>query len=275
MKKKLEVLGVLLFAGFSFYYTEKVSNLIRNNDPLMNEIRNNEGDMIVSKIEPVLLEDEYITGINGCQVDEKESYNKMKTVGHYKEELLVMKEDEIEEETDKYIIGGNREKRNVSIILLKNSEVINNFALKNNTKLNYFLDGEYIKTNAPKLIDISKIINIYNYGRNNSYSDKYIIYDNELIKTNFNNKSDYCLVTKKDINTLKTCTSSNMKTIKTDIIKNDILTYIKTNLTNGKIFLIDSDNYNEIKLSIKYILSKGYNIVHLDELLSTKKECNM
>ena len=95
MKKKLEVLGVLLFAGFSFYYTEKVSNLIRNNDPLMNEIRNNEGDMIVSKIEPVLLEDEYITGINGCQVDEKESYNKMKTVGHYKEELLVMKEEEI------------------------------------------------------------------------------------------------------------------------------------------------------------------------------------
>ena len=66
-----------------------------------------------------------------------------------------------------------------------------------------------------------------------------------------------------------------MKTIKIDIIKNDILTYIKTNLTNGKIFLIDSDNYDEIKLSIKYILSKGYNIVHLDELLSTKKDCNM
>ena len=101
------------------------------------------------------------------------------------------------------------------------------------------------------------------------------MYDNKVIKTNFNNTSDYCLVTKKEPDILKTCTSNNMKVIKTEPIKNDILTYIKNNLFNGKIYLIDSDNYDEIKLSIKYILSKGYNIVHLDELLSTKKECNM
>ena len=38
-----------------------------------------------------------------------------------------------------------------------------------------------------------------------------------------------------------------MKTIKTNIIKDDTLNYVKENLSNGKIFFIDSDNDEEIK----------------------------
>ena len=36
-----------------------------------------------------------------------------------------------------------------------------------------------------------------------------------------------------------------------------------------------SDNIDEIKVSINYILSKGYNIVSLEDLLSEKNGCNM
>ena len=35
------------------------------------------------------------------------------------------------------------------------------------------------------------------------------------------------------------------------------------------------DNIDEIKVSINYILSKGYNIVSLEDLLSEKNGCNM
>lgn len=274
MKKKLQIIGVLLFAGFSFYYTYRVSNIIRNNDPIMNEIKNKEKDIFVSKIESIVFNDEYLPGVNGCVIDEKNSYDKMKKIGHYNEELLVMKEDEVKEENNKFIIGGNKEKRNISIILLENSEAINMFALKNNIKLNYFLDSEYLSEQAPKLIDINKIINIYNYGRNKSYDSKYIIYDNAIINNNFSNESKYCLVTNKDKQILDLCTAYGMNTLNVQPIKEDILSTVKKELTNGKIFLIDSNNFEEIKMSIKYILSKGYNIVHLDELLSTKKECN-
>ena len=63
-----------------------------------------------------------------------------------------------------------------------------------------------------------------------------------------------------------------MKTIKANEIKVNVLNYVKENLGNGKIFLIDS-NYEDIKYSINYILSKGYKIVYLDELLDKTNDC--
>ena len=48
---------------------------------------------------------------------------------------------------------------------------------------------------------------------------------------------------------------------------------IKTNLSNGKIILINTDNYKDLKYGINYILSKGYNIVLLDDLLSETNSC--
>jgi len=64
-----------------------------------------------------------------------------------------------------------------------------------------------------------------------------------------------------------------MKTIKTNEIKEDILSTVKTTLENGKIFLINSSNLEEVKYSINYILSKGYKIVYLDELLDESNAC--
>ena len=55
-----------------------------------------------------------------------------------------------------------------------------------------------------------------------------------------------------------------------NIIKDNIYKRIKDKLNNGVIFAIDSDNIDEIKVSINYILSKGYNIISLEDLLSEK-----
>ena len=65
-----------------------------------------------------------------------------------------------------------------------------------------------------------------------------------------------------------------MITIKSDVIKDNVYKTIKDKLNNGVIFAVDSDNIDEIKVSINYILSKGYNIVSLEDLLSEKNSCN-
>ena len=77
MKNKVKIFGILLLAGFSFFYTKEVSKIIRNNDPIMKEIINVEEDMQVSKVDPIIINDEYITGINGCKVDEVNSYKEL------------------------------------------------------------------------------------------------------------------------------------------------------------------------------------------------------
>ena len=274
MKDKIKVVGILLLTGFSFFYTNKVSDIIKENDPIMKEIKQEKEVMKVDKVDRVIMGDEYITGINGCVIDEKNSYNKMKNEGQYKEDLIVMKEDEIKKDNNLYIVGGNKEKRNVSIVLLKDNEKMSNYFKKNNIFINYFLDGNYIIDNIDSLIKISKNANIYSLGRNNTYNSKYIIYDNNVIKTNFNNESNYCLLKNKDDDLLKLCSSYNMKTIKGDFISDNYLSYTKENLYGGKIFIYEDINYKDLIININYILSKGYNIISLDELLDETNKCN-
>lgn len=274
MKDKIKVLGILVLTGFSFFYTKEVSDIIRKNDPIMNRINEVKDDMAVSKVDPIVMNDEYITGISGCMIDEKNSYNKMKEVGSFNEELLVMKEDKIEEIDNVYIIGGNKEKRNISIILLNINDNLDSYLKQNNVKINYFLDGKYITDNIDKLIKISKYSNIYNYGRDKKYSSKYLVYDNTVISSNLNNESTYCLFNEKSDEELKLCNTYKMKGIKGEIIKEDILSTIKEKISNGKIFIIDSNNTSELKITINYILSKGYNLVTLNELLDETNNCN-
>lgn len=272
MRDKYKFLGVFLLALFSFYYTYKVSNIIKTNDPIMSRINNIEDTLIVSKIDPVIDDDMYLTGINGCIVNKEESYSKMKSNGEFNEDLIVMKEDKVNDNLNKYVVGGNKLNRKVSIILTKyDNDDINNFIKNSDIKINYFIDGNNIKNDISKLLNLTG--NIYNYGRNNEYINKYILYDNTLIKSNFSNESKYCLVTEKDINTLKLCSKYNMKTIYENPIEDNILSVVKDELSNGKIFLINSNNYEEVKYSINYILSKGYKIVYLDELLNEENDC--
>ena len=80
MNNKYKTIGILLLTGFSFFYTYKVSSFIKDNDPIMTRINNIEDTLIVSKIDPIINDDEYITGINRCIVNKEESYSKMKVI---------------------------------------------------------------------------------------------------------------------------------------------------------------------------------------------------
>lgn len=277
LKKIFKISAVLLLVGFSFFYTEKVTMIARNSDPIMRAIKKEENNKKVSNVNPVINKDEYIMGINGCEIDVDKSYSKMRSVGEFKEELIVMKETSNDKDlTDKYVIGGNNKEKNVSLIFIVNKDIDSNltdYINDKNIKVNYFIDGKYLEENMITVKFLSENSNIYYLGENEEYSDENMLYHNNLISMNGSNEPKYCFTSDKDNNTLKLCNDYDMVTIKSDIIKDNIYKRIKDKLNNGVIFAIDSDNIDEIKVSINYILSKGYNIISLEDLLSEKNEC--
>ena len=277
LKKIFKISAVLLLVGFSFFYTEKVTLMARNSDPIMRAIKKEESNKKVSNVNPVINNDEYIMGINGCEIDVDKSYSKMRSVGEFKEELIVMKETSNDKDlTDKYVIGGNNKEKKVSLIFIVNKDIdsnLTNYINDKNLKVNYFIDGKYLEENMITVKFLSENSNIYYLGENEEYSDENMLYHNNLISMNGSNEPKYCFTSDKDNNTLKLCNDYDMVTIKSDIIKDNIYKRIKDKLNNGVIFAIDSDNIDEIKVSINYILSKGYNIISLEDLLSEKNEC--
>lgn len=276
-KKFIQVTSILVLAGFSFFYTEKVTKIVRDNDPIMIKIKDAKESVSVSVVEPIITGDEYIAGINGCVVDVDKSYTKMKNVGEYKEELLVMSEEIINNNVrDKYIISGNKEKKNVSLVFLIKDDININLVGYLNTKrisANFFVDGSYLENNIVEIRNLSKSHSVYYLGTNGEYKDKYMIYNNNLINVNTKNESKYCLTDEKNDKLLKLCSDYEMSTIKSNYIKDNILTNVKNNLSNGAIIVFDSDNIDDIKVSISYILSKGYNIVSLNDLLNESNDC--
>jgi len=277
IKKYIKVIGLLFLVGFSFFYTEKVTKIVRQKDPIMIKINNIKKESSIDVIKPIINNDEYIMGINGCEIDIDKSYDKMKTVKEFKKELLVMKEVKNDYSLkDKYIVGANRLDKNMSLIfLIKDTinEDLINYLNKKKVEANFFVDHKFLEDNTNVIKFISENNNIYYLGDNLKYKEEYMIYSSNLIGINSNNDSEFCLLENKDEDTLKLCSEYNMKTIKTNVIRDNILSNVKDELVNGSIITIDSSDTEKVKVSINYILSKGYNITTLDKLLNSNK-CN-
>lgn len=276
-KNVIKVMGVLLLAGFSFIYTEKATKIIREKDPIMIKINEIKKDSYVDVIKPIINNDEYLTGINGCEVDTQKSYDKMKTYGEFKNELLVMKEVQTDDIKDKYIVGGNKLNKNISLVFISKDDISNDlltYLKTKNIKANFFVDQEFLEKNLYTIKFISEDNNIYYFGNNGVYDEDYMIYASNLIGINTNNESKFCLTDQKNEELLKLCSDYDMKTIKTNYIKDNLISSVKENLSNGAIITIDSSDIDKIKVVINYILYKGYNIVSLDELLSQSNTCS-
>ena len=277
MKKNIRIIGILLFAGFSFFYTEKVTKIIKKKDPIMIKLNEVKNDSYISAIKPIIENDEYTTGINGCEIDINKSYDKMPTIKEYNEDLIVMKEVINKNNlNDKYIVGANKIQKKVSLIFIIKDEISDhlvNFLLSKKINGNFFVNLDYLEDNTQIIKLISNNNNFY-FLVNNKYDDNYILYANNLIEMNSNNSSNYCFTDKKDDKLLKLCSKNNMKTIKTDIITDNILSNIENKLSNGSIIAIESNDIEKIKISINYILSKGYDIVRLEDLLNESNNCN-
>ena len=269
--KIFKYIGIIFLICITFFYTEKVITVATNKDELMIKIKEYASITNTEAINATIKDDTIIPGNTGKYIDIESSYKKIKKIGYFEPALVIYKEIypeiSIYNNYNKYIIRGNTKNKDISLIyILNNKNTIDNIlttSKKYNIKLNFFIDSNFLSNNI-NIIEKIKEHEIYNYGANGTYTKDNLVISNNIINNKANNKAIFCLFINKNETSLNNCANNKMLSIipKT----NNNYTSIKSNLNNGNIFLIE--NTMELNTIIEYILSKGYNIVPLSQLIT-------
>lgn len=281
-KKLIQVTVVLLLVLFSFYYTNKTIDIIRETDPLMKQIKEESTKYEVPAEDAKIEDNKIIPGKNGQIVDYEETYQKMKRYGTYNESLTVFKETtpviSIEDTYDKFVISGNEEKRQVSLVfpIAKESDPRETIRIINQEGVvgTFFLDGLWLENNLSVVKDITNHeLEILSYD--NRYEEIYFSSAIQYLKNTTGQQSHYCYADYDNKEVIELCSKLELHTITPTIkITNTPFQDIKTKLQNGAIisFPINTTTELELKTVIDYIQSKGYDIVTLQTLLSETSE---
>ena len=280
MKKTKKYTITILLTIFSFYYINHRMITIRNNYPIMKQIKMNKSYEKKS-INATIIGKNIITGENGRVIDYNKSYNNMKKYGAYNETLIETKEVSptisITNNYNKYIIKGNPNKRKISLILIIKDRKENYLSILNNKNISVtiFIDGTFLENN---ISFIKKEKNNHEFellSYNKEYNEKYFKTSLYYLETITNKQSKYCYSEIDNEEILSLCNKLKLHTIKPSLlIKNNLYKNIKQNLSNGKIFTIEENSYNKKELSttLDYIIQKGYKIVTLENLLKESLE---
>ncbi len=280
MQKLYKVVGVLLLGLFSFFYTEKVIDLIRESDPIMRNIKKSESDYKIDPVDAKIKDNKIIPGISGKVIDYDSSYKKMKKYGTYNESLTVFKEElpaiSIDDYYDKYIAQGSGINNDVSLVfeVKVGDDITNilNILIENNAKATFFVDGLWLENNNDLAIFMAEEgyeIEILNYD--NNYDELYFSSSLTLINSITNLKPKYCFAKYDNKEVLELCEKLNLHTIIPTIMTGNYpYSDIKKKLSKGSIIGFNINSSTEIELStiINYIKQKGYIMNTLDSLLS-------
>ncbi len=277
MNKIFYRLLIILLMIFSFYYTNKMIEFLKEKDPIMKDIKKTSYKYKEDSTDALIVGNNIIPGKKGKDIDYKKSYSKMKQYGMYNEVLTVLKDVKpvisIDDNYDKYIISGNREKRSVSLVfkVYKDTNIDGILDILRDEKIeaNFFIDGTYLENN------ISKIKNMKNHelgilSYDNSYDKSLFETSISYLENIYEKDVKYCY-SENNMEVLNLCSKLKLHTIMPSlIIKNNLYREVKSNLDNSLIISIDVNNYNikELKVTIDYIKGKGYKILLLSDLLS-------
>ena len=279
LKKFFQIFGLITLICFSFFYTEKVGYVVREMDSLMEEIRKKSENNKIEPINATIIDNTIIPGKYGKEVDIEESYKKMKRINEYNENMLIYKkikpEISLKNNYDKYIISGYKTEKEVSLILLiKDTTDINylrDLAKEKQIKFNFFVDSTWFENNNDLLYTlISEGHNIGNLGQNGDYNTSTYIWMDTILKKIVKQKNNYCYLENENTSYLEICALNKNYTIKPSIIiKNNPTNNIQKNIQNGSIISLEANINvtNELAVTINYIISKGYKIVSLNDLL--------
>ena len=272
MKEYISVVIIFFIGLFGFFSVNEISNNIKDKDSLMYTIKEKEEEYLVLPSEAIIENDTIIPGKSGKKVNLNNSYHNMKKFGAFNDNFLVYDKvdpnDKLKNNYNKYIVGGNKEKREISLIFDADNRYLDdilNILKINKASSNFLIDGLWGEDNIGIMFKISSNNYLVNKGYDNNYSDLTILYTNSLI--NRFNHSSFCFLEEKDSDVIKLCKSRKMGTILSKKI--EFKDYTKVDLENGKIIYLDIDNSNlkQLNLLIRYIKQKGYKLVTLVDLL--------
>lgn len=280
IKKLYQILIVMVLCAFSFFYTEKVVDFIRNSDPIMKSIKEKSSHHEIKPVDAKIEKNKMVPGISGKKVNYKESYKKMKQYGKYNESLTVFESVEptisIQDYYDKYIQEGSGINNDISLIFVVRqgddiTSILN--VLNENAALStFFVDGLWLENNeslATTLAEEGHELEVLNY--NNSYEELYFSSSLNLVNRITNKKPKYCYAEYDNKEVLELCTKLELHTIIPTIkTGNYPFSEIKKRLSKGAIASLPINSSTEIELPtiINYIRQRGYIINTLDNLLN-------
>lgn len=270
-------MGLFTLICVSFFVTEKTVSVIKEQDEVMIKIDSIKDSYRVDSVDAFISGNTIIPGVMGREVDVDKSYINIKRMGYFDDKFLIYKDVlpsvSISNNYDKYINRGNPSKNSVSLVfVLKSDDKIN--LLRNilkDTKVNYYVDIDYLNNNLKLVKELGSESEIYNYGYLGNYSESLLIFGNNLIMRNTNNSSDFCLSKDFSADVIKVCAGVKNHTIIPNIIvDSNPYSEVKNNIVSGSIILMEINDtvLGEISNIINFITSKGYKIVGLSELLS-------
>lgn len=279
MKRFFEILGFLSLICFSFFYTEKTIDVVKEVDDIMITLKE-QAPKYQEKAENAKIDGMFmIPGISGKIVNLQKSYEEMKHYGKFHPNLLVYDkvspEISIKDRYDKYIQTGNPKKRQVSFIFIVDgkgdpSPFIEILKEKKVTGT-FFIDGSWLENNQNQLTSlIEEKFTVGNYSNRGDYTHESFVWIDTIIKRVGGQKQGYCLVEKENKKALKNCKLQKDYTIYPNIIiKENPYSELTEQVESGSIILMDMNARvkKELPMMITYLKQKGYEIVNLEQLL--------
>ena len=258
MKKYLKYIFVTSIILFSFYFTEKTAIIKRNNDPILQIIRDYSKDNNIEAINAKIEDNYIIPGMYGKRVNEVKSLIKMKSDGVFNSLFLcfddVKPQITLDDNKDKIIKKGNELKQGISLILENDESNITTYLISNKINSSILINKDTFNTN-PYFEQINNDFNNYNEVEKLLNKNKI---NNNICILNRNNK-ELCIRNKKYI------------IEPTYILKSNNLVSIKNKITSGDIILIkDNVSIDDLDYLINYIKSRGLKVLKLSELIKEK-----
>ena len=279
MKRFFEILGFLSLICFSFFYTEKTIDVVKEVDDIMITLKEQAPKYQV-KAENAKIDGKFMTpGISGKIVNLQKSYEEMKHYGKFHPNLLVYDkvspEISIKNRYDKYIKTGNPKKRQVSFLFIidekGNPSPIIEILKEKKVTGTFFIDGSWLEKNQNELVSlIEGKFTVGNYSYRGDYGHESFVWIDTIIKRVGGQKQSYCLVEKENKKALSTCKLQKDYTIYPNIImKENPYSELTEQVESGSIILmrLDAQVKKELPLMITYLKQKGYEIVNLEQLL--------
>jgi len=258
MKNLFKYIGITAILLFSFYYTEKMSNIVINNSSLMLEINDNSGQYNVLPVSAIIEDDYIIPGLNGYSVNVLKSYNNMKFLdnfnSYYLEYDVVSPKISLQNNKDKIIKYGNRSKNAVSIIVKDNIDIIN-YSKEKNIKITRLIDSNTFDKNA------------YYEQINNDYENYKKV--EKMLNNNIN--KNICLISN---NIIDLCKDYKKYLVEASgVLNNYNLATIKNNIKSGYIFYInDNVSVADYKILVRQIYYQDLDIVSLSSLITEERD---
>ena len=259
MNNLFKYIGLTAVLLFSFYYTEKMSNIVINNSSLVTKINENSKVYNIEAVSAIIENNYIIPGLNGYTVNTLKSYNNMKFLdtfnSYYLEYDKVYPNISLENNKDKIIKYGNSSKNSVVILLEDNIELIN-YSQEKKIKINRLIDYNTFDKNA-----------IYEQINND-----YDAYNKvETMLNNINANTNICYV---NGNLLEICKNNKKYLVESSLTLNSYnLSSIKNNIKSGYIIFINNNvSLVDYKILIRQIYYQDLNIVYLSELITEERD---